>query len=154
MEVFAVASGVLSTLDVLLRWAQQTRNTIKTWKDAPQQIKALLEELDHFTTVVEIAKHAQQKVLSDNENRMQPSLTTALRRRIEMSKPLWENLHSLANKCNQNSTNKRVRRTRWAFPRTDIDELRKRLEQERMLLVEILELTNTYVTNGIHFIII
>lgn len=142
-EPFSAASAALSTLDIMLRAAKKARRLYQNWKDAPAQIRTLLDELEHFSLVVEVAKQNQQNT---HQNALaataQRNIAAALQKRLQSSQPLWDELDAHTKDCGQHLTKENFKRRKWTFAKTKTDGIRARLAEERIWIVEILGLSD------------
>lgn len=157
-EPFSTASAVLSTLDIMLRAANKAHQLYQSWRDAPTQIQTLLDELDHFTLVVETAKRkqqsAQQYASATTAQQIalataQQNIAAALQKRLQSSLELWNDLDAHAKECGQDMKKENVKRRRWSFSRRKTDGLRARLADERVWIIEILGLSRMFSSDTI-----
>lgn len=145
MEALAVASSILTVLEVAARSAHAIHSLVTNWKDVPIDIVALANETSDSRAVLkQVCRLLQQiKVTSPTTGHSQDhNIVQDLERQIDDAIPIWSKLESMLNKFQllpgETMKCSKFNRMRWLKCRRKIELTKRTLRELRLNMMQLI----------------
>lgn len=135
-DPFSTIAGVAGLVDILTRMSYQVSRLITEWKDAPQQIHFLSEEVRISRNVTRQLKDLCNTLREHNLTEAHDCANATVAQ-LSRAKPVWEELEDILRSARCFTTSK-IREDLWMNKSNRIATLQGRLQEIRFCTMEVL----------------
>jgi len=140
-EPFSISAGALGVLDVGTRLSKRLRQITQTWKNAPQEMLSLQNELEDLNLVLDEIQACQQSIVAASQH--DTAVATNLQGYIREARRHFETLESSLDEMSR--LKKYKKKFQWVREQGKISGIQKQIRVVRERIKDLLVTHNVYV---------